>query len=552
MSPISVANIITSMTRPDAMAPIVALEATVTGGRTLQAKKRGGKDEARERLIEESTGAVVWLGGVKVLNSIGDKILGKMFGGNFDVGTDKVLRTPFDNFMKKNPPKGFSAKQVALIKTAKVLTSVVLADAFIGLVVPPLNHRLTRNLSSKRKQKEEVQDKLELQNNNQVAKNPTFKGALQAINVFTNAIENTNTGKLLSTDAGLVSGRMYSARNNDERREIAIRDIGSIYFYMWAQNHVGNLINFAESGSWHRLNPTSATTLTEHLEKFVESKGGELSVEEFKKLVLGSNSVETKQLENIKFEVGEYSMMDKLKIKMGKTPAEPLKVIKLSELEGVFTDKELMSRIEGMSKLQPLRQGEAVVTKQQIIDAMNKAEINNPELLDKMFTEFTGGASKDEFKFVSNKKLYNFKKEMEQYVETICKDAKNGKVNKDILKKAKNKNIHLNGINFAAGFVVAAIFLSTLIPKFQYWVTRQKTGKDLIFVADKATLTIPTNKITSIVDKDVRLDVLSKSWQLWAEDNPEQVKKINGQSYITLYDIFVKDKASQTLPDSLL
>ena len=66
-----ISSFITSMTRPDAMAPIVALEATVTGGRTIQAKKRGGKDEARERLIEESTGAVVWLGGVKFLNYLG-------------------------------------------------------------------------------------------------------------------------------------------------------------------------------------------------------------------------------------------------------------------------------------------------------------------------------------------------------------------------------------------------------------------------------------------------------------------------------------------------
>ena len=479
MSPISVANIITTLTKPDAMAPIIGLEATVTGGRTIQAKKRGGKDEARERLIEESTGAIVWLWGVKFLNSIGDKILEKMFGGNFDVGTDKVLRTPFDNFMKKNPPKNFSAKQVATIKAVKVLSSVLLADAFIGLVVPPLNQKLTRNLSKKRKE-EQVQDKLELQNKvESKSNNPTFKGALEAINVFTHAIENTNTGKLLSTDAGLVSGRMYSARNNDERREIAIRDIGSIYFYMWAQRHVGNVLNYAESGHWHRLNPTSTGTLTNHLEKFVESKGGEMSVEEFRKSVLGKNPADIKLPENIKFEVGEYSMMDKLKLKMGKTPNEPLKVIKLSELEGIFNDKELMTRIEGMSKLQPLRRGEAVVTKQQIIDAMNKAEINNPELLDKMFSEFTEGASKNEFKFVSNKKLYNFKTEMEQYVESICKDAKGGKVNKELLNKAKSKNIRYSGINFAAGFVVAALFLSTLIPKFQYWVTRQKTGKDL-------------------------------------------------------------------------
>lgn len=477
MSPISVANIITSMTRPDAMAPIIGLEATVTGGRTIQAKKRGGKDEARERLIEESTGAIVWLWGVKCLNALGDKILEKLFGGNFDVGTDKILRTPFDNFMKKKPPKGFSAKQVAIIKALKVLTSVVLADVFIGLVVPPLNQKLTKNLANKRKEaqaKEQQQDKFETQNNT-----PSFKGGLHAINVFTNAIENTNTGKLLSTDAGLVSGRMYSARNKDERREIAIRDIGSIYFYMWAQGHVGNLLNFAESGKWHRINPTSAGTLTTHLEKFLESQGGEMSVEEFRKLVLGKNPNEIKLPEGINFEVGEYSLTDKIKIKMGKTPAEPLKVVRVSELESLIKDKELMARIKDMSKLQPLRQGEAVITKQQIIDAINKAEINNPELLDKMFTEFSGGASKDEFKFISNKKLYNFKAEMEQYIETICKEAKDGKISKEILKKAKNKNIKFSGINFVAGFVVAATFLSTLIPKFQYWVTRQKTGKDL-------------------------------------------------------------------------
>ena len=98
----SPATFITRMTRPDALEPIIALETTVTGGRTIQAAKRGGKDEARERFIEEATGAVVWLGGVKVLNDyVGDPLLKKLFGGNFDVGTDKILRTPFENFFRR-------------------------------------------------------------------------------------------------------------------------------------------------------------------------------------------------------------------------------------------------------------------------------------------------------------------------------------------------------------------------------------------------------------------------------------------------------------------
>lgn len=483
------------MTKSDAMAPIIGLEATVTGGRTIQAQKRGGKDEARERLIEETTGAVVWLGGVKVINDyIGDPILNKLFGGNFDVGTDKVLRTPFDNFMKKNPPKGFSAKQVAIIKAVKVLASVLIADAFIGLVVPPINQKLTRTLAKQKAmaQQTEVateQNKAEAKSENSA--NPSFKGGgFGAINAFTNAIENTNTGKLLSTDAGLVSGRMYSARNNEERREIAIRDIGSIYFYMWAQGHVGNLLNYIESGRFTRLNPTTANILDEHLTRFLESKGGEMGVEEFQKAVLGKPQSEIKLPENIKFETAELGRITKFMDKFRSKPTEPLQAIKLNELKDIKELQEVWSRVEAMSKLQPLRQGEAVITKQQIIDALNVAEINNPDLLNNAFSEFTGGkldektgkyiggASTDEFKFVSNKKLYNLKSEMENYVKDLCKGAKNGKINKEALNKMKNKNLTYSGINFAAGFAVAALFLSTLIPKFQYWFTRKTTGKD--------------------------------------------------------------------------
>ena len=150
MNPISRINptkIITGMTKADALAPIVALETTVVAGRTYQAYKRGKWDEARERFIEESMGSLVWLCGVRYLNLLGDKIVAKILksnGKNFDVGTDKILRTPFENFMKKINPKGFSQKQVAWIKAGKVLTSVVAANMIIGFIVPPLNQALDR------------------------------------------------------------------------------------------------------------------------------------------------------------------------------------------------------------------------------------------------------------------------------------------------------------------------------------------------------------------------------------------------------------------------
>jgi hypothetical protein len=131
-----------------------------------------------------------------------------------------------------------------------------------------------------------------------------------------------------------------------------------------------------------------------------------------------------------------------------------------------------------MSELQPKKLREAVITKQQLIDAINKSELNDPKLLDKIYTEFTSGANKDEFKYVSEKNLRKLKKEMIEYVERICNSAKSGEVNKKTINKVKNKNITYSGINFIAGFAVAAAFLSTFIPKIQYYVTKKATGVD--------------------------------------------------------------------------
>ncbi len=488
------AKFITGMTKADALPPVIALEGCVVTGRTYQAYKRGKWDEARERFIEEIMGSITWLGGVLCLNWLGDKGVAKILksnGKNFDVGTDKLLRTPFDNFMKKIAPKKFSQTQVACIKSAKVLTSILLANLFIGFVVPKVNQSLTKKLRHERRIEQE-QQKI-LAPDKTVPNELAFKGgAMNAVNAFTNMIENTNTGKLLSSDAGIVAGRTYNARRPEERREIAIRDIGSIYFYMWASGHVGNLLNLIESGKATRLNPSTALILDKHLQDFLGNRS--LTVEEFRSAVIGKPN-EVKLPKELKFETEKLSALSKFMKK------KPMEVIKLNELEKYITDSETLERARNMSTLQPERLGERVLTKQQVIDSFNKAELNDTKLLHNVFSEFTGGVGKelgedskgkkirsqfeftggnynDEYRFVSNKKLYKLKAQMEQYVETICKAAKDGKIDKNLLEKIKNKNIMYSGINFAAGFAVAAIFLSTLIPKFQYYVTRKTTGVD--------------------------------------------------------------------------
>ena len=73
-------NAITRTTRLDAFGPIIALETIVDTGRAVNAYKRGGKNEFRERFIDDVVSAVFWMKGVDIFNHAGNgwiKIEGK-------------------------------------------------------------------------------------------------------------------------------------------------------------------------------------------------------------------------------------------------------------------------------------------------------------------------------------------------------------------------------------------------------------------------------------------------------------------------------------------
>ena len=134
----------------DGFLPVIALEAFVEGGRTLQAYNRGGFDEARERITEEFSGAVFWLGGVTALNwlfeKIGQKFL-KLPNKVVDIASDEV-RKPLTNYLTNERTKDGAKileKTMARFKFAKVISSVLIANAFIGFVLPKVNQAITRS-----------------------------------------------------------------------------------------------------------------------------------------------------------------------------------------------------------------------------------------------------------------------------------------------------------------------------------------------------------------------------------------------------------------------
>jgi hypothetical protein len=63
--------------------------------------------------------------------------------------------------------------------------------------------------------------------------------------------------------------------------------------------------------------------------------------------------------------------------------------------------------------------------------------------------------------------------------QIINKANKTGKeITEEMLEKACKKNLRLNVFNWGIGFAISATFLSTIIPKVQYWITKKYTGEN--------------------------------------------------------------------------
>ena len=469
----------------DGFLPVIALEAFVEGGRTYQAYQRGGFDEARERITEEFSGAVFWLGGVTALNWLFEKIGQKLLNlpkHIVDTASDSV-RKPLDNYLHSETLKNgdkILEKTMARFKFVKVISSVLIANAFIGFVLPKINQAITRSYHKNKPQTEQAPETkpfiarptMDIFAKDKDDKNK--KDVSFGINLLSiaNKFENDRNYKLLAVDAGTASGRAYSARNNDERVEILFRDLGSIYFYMFNMANMNRWLNKIEqNGVGTRLDPVSADFATEYMQSYLEDKNSAKKVhyEEFAKEMLGKNQ-ELPETLKTKFE------------------GKGIKIISLenfkNELKTLVPESELKAFEEiadKMSQLQPKIKGISILTEAQAKDVLNGGHINNPEFLKEFFKNRFGNKFMEKYKYVAQNDLDAIKKELLDYVNSIIETAKKtdtGEITSEMLRKATNKNLKMNALNWGAGFVTSALFLSTIIPKLQYQITKWRTGSD--------------------------------------------------------------------------
>lgn len=488
------------------IAPVILLEACVETGRTYQAYKRGGYTEARERLTEEMLGAAFWFSGVPLFNSLIDKFVGKKIyklpETNFDTGKD-VVRNPFANYMKKfanemkiDPKK--AERVIANYKFGKVMTSIILANCLVGLVLPKTNQAITKYLLKKQGTNSENKPAVtnnEPQNNNiqnqysmdkflNNNKDVSF-GAIspQTLMSLAYSFENNPKYGLLSTDMGVWIGRGVCARNSHERTEVLFRDITSSYFYMFNMPVIAYLLNKIQDGKGTRLDPIAAKQTTDLMKSVLEQEeNGKMSVEKFRTAVLGNS-------DNTGYITKEVSKA----LREGNGTIEINKFVELlQDVKAKYPDVDIAkfeANARKMAKLQPERAGKEIITERQILNVFKEGAVNIPEFLKNVFTcstsdqnLFTGKISEPVFdkplSFISNETFIKKQNEIEAYVESVIKKAKNGEITKELLDKACKTNYAKNAFNWGLGFVISAAFLSTFIPKIQYWITRKTTGSN--------------------------------------------------------------------------
>ncbi len=472
------------------LARFILLEAFVEGGRTYQAYKRGGFDEGRERITEEFTGAVFWLGGVKAFNAINDKIgkwILKLRTTDFDLGNDKA-RNPLANFLHSEKStktgKAFTEGQIAKFKSAKLIASILLANTMIGFVVPKINQAITRMYHKKDKNKENIpneqntfrRDSIDtfLSGAKKNKENISFGAGSSALLSLAYNLENNTTWQLLSTDIGTATGRTISARNNDERREILFRDLSSIYFYMFNMPNINKWLNMVQqNGRKTRVDSMNAAYTADLMKSIVKDRGGKISPQELEKEMFGDGNVTIPKSLKDEFKNGFMSI-------------EEFKE-KIPSFVAADKVKEYTEIAQKMSELQPKVQGVGRITLDQAERTFKGGYLNNPDFLKELYELSFGKNSKtklpnflDPYKFISAKSIDGVDSDLKYFVEQIIKKAKEASVEIDVttLEKAVKKNFRLNAVNWGSGFAVSALFLSTLIPKIQYWITKKITGSN--------------------------------------------------------------------------
>ena len=131
-----------------------------------------------------------------------------------------------------------------------------------------------------------------------------------------------------------------------------------------------------------------------------------------------------------------------------------------------------------MTQLQPFFEENPILDKNEAKDVLSNGLITEPKFLKSIFEKATNGASSDQFKYVSAKKLDSIRQSIVDYMAQIDSNLKGEEFNKDFLQEISNTNIRTNFIRYGVGVFVSILALGYLIPKVQYMIVKALSNKD--------------------------------------------------------------------------
>ncbi|MDD3593759.1 MAG: hypothetical protein PHX18_03925 [Candidatus Gastranaerophilales bacterium] len=467
-----------NLTSPKALLPIIILEAGVTAGRTYQAYKRGGIIEAKERIIDESISAGVWLFGITGLNCLFDKIIGKT--GIFDkkglseikvdVGSD-IIRNPLKKAIEVRPE---IKNKLTSLKFTKIAMASLIGVYLSGIMLPKFYQKITANTLKKQKKNNNNNNKPPQSIEHKVSineflkktkqKDVTFNGLGDTMGAAAHLMENNQIVKLLTIDGGLFLGRAKSTRNKDEMIEILFRDLASTFFYMLSTPLIFfGLSKIADKfkGKNTNIDPNTAHFINEQLSGRV--KAG-MNLNDYNRLILGNSQNTDGIIAAIKDKTIDIKHFEEL-------------------LKSQITDSKEISRVTANAKrfldLRPDCASKSLLTISEIKNSLGTGLANDAEFLTNAVKTATKGKSQNAAKFVSFKEIDKIKIKAKEYLESVAEYASKagqGEITPEILKQVKNRNMVMKLFYNGIGLGVSILFLSTIIPKIQYYITEKRTG----------------------------------------------------------------------------
>ena len=458
----SFVNSLSHFKNPSATLPTLIIESCCTAGRTHQSYKRGGTLEAKERFREEATSGIFWLWGVKWLNKLGDIIGEKVFKIQdiTDTGKD-FLRDP-----------GYSMSNSAKIfKFGKIISSVIIATGFMGFVVPKINHAITAHTMKKNKKNNSQNPEMSLflnnsknkENNRYISSDEiAFKGNESFTNFLMKAsynLENNNTWRLISTDSGMIAGRVINSRHPAEALEYAFRDTSSIYFYNFATPTAIFLLNKLFKTS--DIHPKVISQTNSYLQENIAGLG--LSGKELIEKI--DSTIKDTRFNQIDFKNQKAIELDELIGQLDKLGFDRIK------------DAHIYGKANLMSTLQPKLRGKSVLSVEQVKDIFSQSITSDPEFLRETINKATYGRAQNPKKFVSAQTCQNIRESIDKYILEIANKNKDKIIDENLLKSSYRKALTRTAAFQALGMLFSIFGLAILIPKLQIFISQKVFGK---------------------------------------------------------------------------